>query len=243
MMGMEMTTESGRRYRARAARRPILFWWQAFLLLACIVFLWSQLPVAAVLFEARVVPPLPEPHAAYVTLDPAYAAQVFKKTMMAWTLDGKGEKLSSGMDVSLADLAPALRAPEFLEQGARYPGAWQPSEVKPLTQRLPEMIVPLAGDASAIGRSSLPQQGVRALLDQALAKAAFSFPMPKNQWAERSGHCRYYLETETDGRVAHVLLLSPLTDAVPVFEQALSRGQSHGAVRGFVDLYWNFSKP
>ncbi len=243
MMNVEATAAGGQRYRAKAARRPILFWWQAFLLLAAILFLWSLLPVAAVLFEARVVPPLSEPHAAYVTLDPAYAAQVFKKTMMAWTLGSTGEKLSPGMDVALAELDHALPPPEFLEQGARYPGVWQPSAVEPLAQRLPEMNVPLAGDASASAAWPLPPQGVRAVLDQALSAAAFVFPVPKNHVPERSGHCRYYVETEADGTMAHMLLLSPRTEAVAVFEQALLRGRARGAARGFVDLYWNYTKP
>ncbi|MEI7901048.1 MAG: hypothetical protein WCK89_12420, partial [bacterium] len=156
---MATTVESGRRYRAKAARRPILFWWQAFLLLGSILFLWQQLPMAAVLFEARVVPPLHEPHAAYVMLDPAYAAQVFKKAMMAWTLSDKGEKLSPGMDFAVAELEPALQPPEFLEQGACYPGVWQPAAVEPLVQPLPEMTVPLAGDVSATAVTPVPPQG------------------------------------------------------------------------------------
>jgi hypothetical protein len=242
-MNREATVESVQRYRAKAARRPILFWWQAFLLLGGTLFLWSRLPVAAVLFEARVVPPLSEPHAAYVTLDPAYAAQVFKKTMMAWTLGGKGEKLSPGLDIALAELDHALQPPEFLVQGSRYPGVWRPSAVEPLAQRLPEMKMPFSGEPSAAAGVPLPPQGIRAVLDSALAAAAFSFPVPTNRLPERSGHGRYYLETDADGLVAHVLLLSSRTEAMPVLEQALSRGQARGAARGFVELLWNYSKP
>lgn len=235
--------EHSQHYRAKAARRPILFWWQAFLLLGGILYLWSRLPVAAVLFEARVVPPLPEPRAAYVTLDPAYAAQVFKKTMMAWTLGGKGDKLSPGLDIAVTELDQTLQPPEFLAQGSRYPGVWLPSAVKPLAQRLPAMTVPSAVDTSAATGARFPPQGVRIMLDQALTAAAFSFPVPTNPVAERSGHCRYFLETEADGTVAHLLLLSPRTAAVSVFELALVRGAARGAARGVVELYWNYSKP
>lgn len=241
-MTTEIRAESGQRYRARAARRPFLFWWQAFLLLGGIILLWSRLPVAAVLFEPRRAPPLPEPHAAYVTLDPAYAAQVFKKTMLAWTLGGKGEKLSPGMDVGLAELDHTLQPPEFLDQGGHYPGVWQPSAVAPLKQRLPDMNVPRIGDAAVAASLPAPPQGVRVLLDQALSAAAFAFPVPTNPVQERSGQCRFFVETDADGSVAHLLLLSPRTDSVPVFELALSRGKARGAVRGFVDLYWNFPK-
>ena len=241
-MSTDVTAQSGQRYRAKAARRPILFWWQAFLLLGGILFLWSLLPIAAVLFEPRRVPPLPEPHAVYVTLDPAYAVQVFKKTMMAWTLGGKGEKLSPGMDVGLTELEHTLQPPEFLDQGGHYPGVWQPSSVEPLKQRLPDMNVPLLGDAAVAIAPPAPQQGVRVVLDQALSAAAFAFPVPNNHVQARNGQCRFYLETDADGTVLHLLLLSPRTDSVTVFEQALTRGRAHGAVRGFVDLYWNFPK-
>ena len=104
------------------------------------------------------------------------------------------------------------------------------------------MNVPLAGDAAAAAPLPAPPQGVRVVLDEALSAAAFTFPVPKNQVPERTGHCRFYLEAEADGTVTHLLLLSPRTDSVQVFEQALARGVARGAARGFVDLYWSFPK-
>jgi hypothetical protein len=111
-----------------------------------------------------------------------------------------------------------------------------------LAQRLPEMSAPLAVDPSAVAGASARPQGVQVVLDQALKAAAFSFPVPSNAVTERSGHCRYYLETEADGTVAHVLLLSARTESVAVFERALARGATRGAARGVVELYWSFPK-
>ena len=240
---MDATGEKIQRYRAKAARRPILFWWQAFLLLGVAALLWSQLPVSALLYEVRVIPPLPEAHVSYVTLDPAYAAQVFTKTMMAWTLSDQGEKLASGMDLGTVELDSGIRPPEFLEQGARYPGSWQPAAVYPLAQRLPEVTVPLAVDASVFTRLPEVPHGVRIELDQALTAAAFSFPVPKDDKVPvHNGHCRFYLETEADGAVVHLLLLTPRTESVAVFEQALLRGQARGSARGVVELFWKHPK-
>jgi len=240
-MSMDATVEKVQRYRAKAARRPILFWWQAFLLLGVAALLWSQLPVTALLYEVRVIPPLPDAHVSYVTLDPAYAAHVFTKTMMARSLSGQGEKLESGIDLGTVEMDSGTQPPEFLEQGARYPGSWQPAEVYPLVQRLPDVTVPVDVGASVFTRLPEAPHGVRTELDQTLTAAAFSFPVPSgDKVPARDGHCRFYLETEPDGTVVHLLLLTPRTESVAVFEQALSRGQARGAARGVVELFWKY---
>ncbi len=241
---MDATVEKVQRYRAKAARRPLLFWWQAFLLLGVTALLWSQLPVAALLHEVRVIPPLPEAHVSYVTLDPAYAAQVFTKTMMAWTLSGQGGKLAPGIDLGTVEMEGAIQPPEFLEQGARYPGSWQPAAVYPLAQRLPEVTLPAAAEAPVFTRLPEVPHGLRMELDQALVTAAFTFPMPnEDKVPAHTGHCRFYLETEADGAVVHLLLLTPPTESVAVFEQALLRGRARGAARGIVELFWKHPEP
>ena len=196
---MEVGSHSVQRYKARAARRPILFWWQAFFLLAVMVFLWSQLPVTAILFEARVIPSLPGSHAAYVVLDPKYAAAAFKKSLTAWTSGGTAGKMAPGMEIGGIDLGNALHPAEYLEQGERYPGVWQPLAVSPLPVRLPDVCVPCAVEASADLKVSAPPQGARLELDRALATAAFAFPIANDALTERAGHCRFYVETEKDG--------------------------------------------
>jgi hypothetical protein len=239
MSGQE---QSRLRYQAKAARRPILYWWQAFVLLGGVVLLWCQLPLTAVLYDARSVPPLPEPRAAYVVLDPSYAAQAFKKSLTAWTLGGGAEKRSAGLELSSIDMESTLRSPEYLEQGARFPGVWQPSVVRPLDQALPEIGVGSAG-ASAPPRSPREQEtGVRVALSPALASLKFTFPEKQEAPPERSGQCRFYVETGADGAVEHVLLLTARTPGAAVFERALSKGRARGAGCGFVDLYWSFPK-
>ena len=230
------------RYRAKAARRPVLFWWQAFLLLGVAVLLWCQLPMTAVFYEPRVFTPLPSAHAAYVTLDPAYAAQTVRRTVMAWTLGGAAGKRAAGSDFGLDELSDALQPPGFLDQGVRYPGVWRPSEVNPLEQRLGGVDAPSAVGAPRAAPLPAPPQGVRVVPDAALAAMGFTAVPQKAALSEGEGHGRFYVETGADGAVEHVLLFSLRTETVAALERALLRGRATGAVRGFVDVYWKFQK-
>ena len=240
---MKTGDHSMQRYKARAARRPFLFWWQAFLLLAVMVFLWKQLPLDAVLFEARVIPPLPKAHAAYVVLDSKYASAVFKKSMTAWTSGGTAEALALGTEMGGIALDNAPQPPEYLEQGKRYPGVWQPLAVSPLVTPLPDIAVPSAPDSLTDMRTGDTPQGVRVELDRALKAAAFSFPAADTLLTERAGHCRFYVETGKDGAVEHVLLFTPRTPGAGAVERMLLRGHASGATRGALDYYWMFPKP
>ena len=240
---METNGKSVYRYRAKAARRPILFWWQAFLLLGVVILLWSQLPMSAVLYEARVFAPLPDARASYVLLDPAYALQALKRMRTSWTAEGRPEgKGDDEMQLEAVDLNDALPSPSFLEQGAVYPGRWQPAAVSPLPQPLPDLRIASAADASDVVRLRKATLGIRPSLDASLVAAGFKFPLPSGALPERTGSCRFYLETEVDGSVIHLLLLSPWGKSAAVFEQALLRGQAKGAVRGFVSFSWSLAK-
>lgn len=230
------------RYRAKAARRPLLFWWQAFFLLGVVVLIWSQLPMTAVFYEPRVFPPLPEAQASYVTLDPAYAAQAFRKTVMAWTLGGAAGKRTSGLEFGLDALNDVLQPPVFLEQGVRYPGVWTPAEVEQLAVRPGEVEVPSAGGEPAVKPLPAPPQGIRVMPDAALAAAAFKVPTDEVELPEREGHGRFFVETGEDGAVEHVLAFPPRTAAVAVLTRSLLRARATGAARGFVDVYWKLTK-
>ncbi len=239
---MSASAQRGGRYRAKAARRPFLFWWQAFFLFGVVVLLWSQLPVTAVLFEPRSVPPLHEPRAAYVLLDGKYAAQAFKKSLTAWTLGGAGGGQALGLELGGIDLGAAHPEPEYLKQGMRYPGEWQPSAVKPLPLRLPDVRPSVVASWPSASPAREAPPGVRLAVSRALEAAAFACPVEEDPPPERSGHCRFYVETGADGAVEHVLLLSARTLGASVFERTMLRGRATGAARGFVDVDWSFPK-
>ena len=230
-----------KRYQAKAARRPFLYWWQAFVVLGAVVMLWSQLPLTAILYDARAIPPLPEARAAYVALDPAYASQALKKSLTAWTLGGGGEKRAPGLELGNIDLENPLQRPDYLEQGASFPGVWHPSAVRPLAQRLPDLRV---SSEARVQPARLPEAvaGVRVVLSSGLESVRFSFSEKQEAPPERAGLCRFYVETGADGSVEHVLLLTARVPGAAVFERALLRGRAEGAGRGFVEISWSLPK-
>lgn len=219
-----------------------MFWWQSFSLFALILFLWSRLPMTAVFFEPRVIPRLPDPHAAYVVLDSKFAAAAFKKSLTTWMSRGAGERLAMGMESAALDFGAVPKAPEFLTQGQRYPGTWRPSAVAPLPDWLPDMCAPSSSGLSFNAKKTAAPQGVRLELNRALKEAAFAFPTQSDKTMERTGHCRFYVETDKDGTVAHILLLSTRTPGAAAFERMLLCGHASGAARGFIDILWSFPK-
>ena len=240
---MDAGNHSVQRYKAKAARRPFLFWWQAFLLLAAMVFLWNQLPLTAIMFEARLTPSLSSAHAAYVILDSKYAAAAFKKSLTSWTSGGTGGQLAPGMEIGGGDLGNALQPPAYLEQGERYPGVWRPLAVSPLPTHLSDVVLPSVPDAADDQKTNSFPQGVHVEMSRILKKAAFAFPAKDVALSEREGHCRFFVETEEDGTVAHVLLLTPRTPDAAAFELMLFRGHASGVTRGELDIYWMLPKP
>lgn len=230
----------GHRYRAKPARRPLLFWWQAFALLGIVVLLWWQLPVAAVLFEARAFPPLPAPHAAYAVLDPAYAAQVFKGIQSSWARGGQADRPSFELDLGFVDLADRLAAPSFLEQGARYPVQWQPSPAERLAYRLPPVEMAAAEVRPVVSVARQPF-GVKVFADVRLSEASFKASVQaEDLGGHPAGHVRLYVETGGDGGVEHVLILQPQGGAgYASLVRAMKRGRATGAARGVVDVFWD----
>jgi hypothetical protein len=224
-------------YRAKAARRPLQFWLQPFLLLLLIALLWHLLPVSALLFKPRLVQPLPDPHVFYVKLNPAYAAEVLRASMQAWHRSGGG----SGDNISLDAVEPfvPLGAPALLEQGSVYPGRWSPGDVTPLAQALPDLFC-----ASGITTrfpfepGSRKLQGVKIECDPALAEADFSFPEEEILKIPGSGSCRFFVETDDDGTVVHLLVLDGWGENSAKIGRMLDRGSSRGAARGELRVMW-----
>jgi len=227
-------------YRAKPARGPLQFWWQPFVMLLLVLMLCRLLPVSAVLYKSRVVQPLPAAHVFYVNLDPDYALEILRISMQTWRRSNLGGSGSDGMSMDVVELSVPLDAPEFLEQGSRYPGTWTPGVVTPLAQSLPDLLCATApfdryGNLTAV-RSK--QTGFHAVLDPALIKARFSLPEKELSDFKGSGHCRFYVETLEDGSVEHVLCLSSSFKEVNAVERAMHLGRAKGAVRGEVELWW-----
>ncbi|MDR2850218.1 MAG: hypothetical protein LBW77_06735 [Verrucomicrobiota bacterium] len=224
----------------KTARRPILFWWQSVALLGVTALLWWQVPYRAVWSGPRAIEPFPEPHASYVLLAPGEAAQALANMRASWMVTGADGGAPGDLDLGMFDLREEPAPPAFLEQGARYPGVWQPAAVEPLPLALPDIRGPSAEPVAE--PAPVPQRGLRSVCSRALVDAAFAFDPPGEALPERSGECRFYLETDDDGSVAHLLLLSPAGASSAVWERAVGRGKARGAARGTVTVMWRLDQ-
>ncbi len=231
--------QDGERFRARAAPHPLRFWWQAFALLGLTVLMWSHLPVNAVLFEPRMFAPFPEPRAAYVLLAQEEAVQALANMRASWGTAGASAS-AADMELGLFDVIDERKPPIFLEQGARFPGVWQPADVEPLEQALPDIDGAALPDDPFVRPLPAARTGVLAVVSGALRDAGFSFVPPSGPFPARSGECRFFLETDAAGTVSHLLLLTPASESTAVLERAVQRGAARCAAQGHVTLTWRF---
>ena len=240
---MKPTVRHAQRYRARGARRSGRFWWQPLALTGLIVPLWGALFSEARLNGARAFPPPPEPRAAYVVMAPGEAAKALAGMRAAWRVT-EGERRTTQLDMGMFDLRDEPAPPAFLEQGAIYPGVWRPAEILQIPPHMPDISVSaLSGaEAGALPVPARQRRGLVAAYSKSLEDAGFSAAFPDAGLPELAGECRFHIETDEAGAVAHVLLLSPASAASGILERALARGNAKGAARGVVTLLWSFPK-
>jgi len=230
-------------YQIRFKRRPILYWWQTGALLGFVALLFLEIPFVSITRQAfSITPPLPDPTVAYVTLDPDYAAQLFKRSLSAW-MTGRAKKQTSGLDLSALDFDNGLGVPDFLEQSGVLPSDRQPLDIAALPATFAEISIQPVTPVANAARYRKPQEGLFIEMSPTLVAAKFTFPSNElKAMKERSGECRFYVETDTEGNAAHVLLRSkPSPDTFPI-ERALMRGRAQGAVNGTVDIRWCYTQ-
>ncbi len=221
----------------------MLFWWQAFAILGITVFLWSGLPTGAVFYGTRRFAPLPDARAAYVVLDPSAALRILREARSDWMAGSGGAIATSfAIDLGLAGLRDGLPPPAFLEKGGGPAAEWRPAAVETLPRRVSAVPAPSVSGVCRGPDGSGPPEGVRLLADPGLAKLSFAAEFDAGKVPGEEGHARFYVETGEDGRVAHVLAMTPLANGVAVIERALLRGRADGAGRGFVEVYWRAAR-
>ncbi len=241
--GMTNRKQEVNRFRAKASRRPLLFWWQAFAILGITIFLWSGLSVGAVFYNTRKFIPLPEPRAAYVVLEPAEALSMLRKARSDWML-GNGDALSPSftMDLGLNELRERLPQPSFLETGISSAKGWSPAAVEALPQRLSAVPAPSVFRETRDPVRHDPPSDAQLLPDSSLAELSFTADLDAGKITGQEGYARFYVETGRDGRVEHVLAMPPVATGASVIERALLRGRAQGAARGFVEVYWKAAR-
>ena len=222
---------------ARPTRGAIRFWWPAVVAVGVLAALWFNVPFA-VLFRKPLPPrPIPgEARAALVTLDPAYAVQVFGAIRATWVSGARARKLSSEGDAF--EISSPLPPLWLLESGRDYPGKWEPAAVQPLEQLMPVIPAPVSADAPEPVPLPAPAPGVRVEMGLELDKAKFSFKVPALPLPDSSGALRFEVETDDVGEPIHVLLLSIRTKSAALFEQAIRQGHAEGSVRGTLNCAW-----
>ena len=227
-----------RQKRAEHLKRSrFRFWMPVLLMAAGMSLLWSMVPYALILKPPRASNPnrpARGPAAAYVELEPAYAAQAFKKIRSAWASDAQNGKLS--LEMGLVDLERPLPEPWYLEEGSLYPGKWSPAPPQPLPQPPPPIIPP----ALPIPDVTFPPpvSGVRHTLSADLKRAGFTFTPPELPLPEANGNGIFEVETDETGRVIHLLLLTKRTPSLARIEQAIFRGTAQSAAIGQITCEW-----
>lgn len=228
-------------YKAIAARSPLQYWWQPFVMLFLVLLLCRLLPLSAILFKSRVVQPLPAAHVFYVNLDPDYAMEVLRASMQTWRRSNLADGETDGMSMGDVELSVPLIAPLFLKQGALYPGGWTPGVITPLAQSLPALLYVSAPEIRSDNSSVLKrkQSGVHSVYDLALQKAQFVFPVQRLNGMKGSGRARFYIETLQDGSVVHVLSLNSDQKEISAVERMLYLGRAEGEVAGEIEIWWS----
>jgi len=228
--------------KIRLLSRPILFWWPTGVMFVIVGLLLYSIPFAAIRRQSLILAvPLPAPTASYVTLDPDTAMQRFRRSLATWMTGQAGTLNAPGLDLTALDFDNGLDAPAFLDQSAFFPGDWQPPDAAALPVALADISLPSATPAKIIPLK--PKDGIFIEASPALTAAGFTFPSDElKAMTERSGTCCFFVETDAEGNVAHVLLRSTPSPLTPPVERILSKGRANGAATGSVDIRWSFSK-
>lgn len=228
------------RYRAKQPRRPVRFWWQALLLQLFIVLLWWQLPLPPPLSETTCSLPLPTPRAAYTVLSTAEGAAALAKMRASWASGVSVGTISIDLDLSMFAAEDATPPPTLLEQGAIYPGTWQPTIPAPLPLLKPQISheIALSPPFTIQDAALKPNSGIVWRVSHNLAAAHFNFTPPDTKLPERSGECSFWVECRADGTVEHLLLLTPPGTTTPLFEHAVARGHATRTATGTVAIAW-----
>ena len=231
-------------FQTRFKRRPIHFWWQPLtLFLIFLVFVGMLMLTATKRSILIIAMPLPEPTATYVTLAPDYAAQLFKRSLVAWMTGRAGKQDIPDLDLRVLDFDNSLGAPDFLEQRTVFTDDRQPITITTLPATLADIPIPSAAPAKTTPILPKTQEGLFITLSPALAAADFTFPSNElKALKEPSGECRFYVETDAEGNTVHVLLRSKSTPEGLTIERVLMRGHAQGAVNGTVDIRWSYTK-
>lgn len=228
---------------------PLRYLWPMTIVVLLVIALWSQFPWRLHLIpeQGATLTQQALPTVAYVTIDAASINPLVKRAASEWMLgSGSSAKRRFGLDLTTLEASLKPPAPLYLEKGSIIPSSWLAGEVTPIPLTSP--LIPVPGKRG-------PQRGVASpvplrdtlniRLSASLKAAKFIVPFFENtlkNTSSASGQCRFYIECDASGAVAHVLRLSPTTQDVSVFERALMLGKAEGRASGWIDIEWMILK-
>ncbi|NCB05909.1 MAG: hypothetical protein EOM69_10380 [Clostridia bacterium] len=232
------SSKANRRSFRKVMTRPILYWWQFGLLAVFMTFLWLEVPFRAIFFVPETKPYRVTAQAAYVMIEPQYAQRIYQKTFAAW-LSHPGHVI--GLESAGTALDFALGAPEYIEKSRVLSSTWQPAPVPQLPPLASAVGLQRAGDAPA--RIASHPEGYLVQMSAALRKVRLTVPHEAGaSFQEHSGTCRFFVETDAQGALQHLLLLSAPSADSRIIERLLLRARAQGAARGTVEVSWVMRK-
>jgi hypothetical protein len=225
-----------RGWQPRLSRPTVLFWWPAVLLTLLAGGLWLLWPHAHGRYGAAPRSMrLPEPGAAYVTLDEGAQSLYLKLDIFTSpSVLGYG-RMQGGLDAREAPVARVRLPPERLP--TRVDGPWRLAAVT-----VPPLLVPRLSEPPAeapVAPVAPATNGVRTVLSPGLRRAAFAFEMPRAGLPAAPGRVRSHVDLDAAGRVSQLLIEK---DDTPLdsrgAEEAISRGRGTGPAHGWVEIAW-----
>ena len=238
------TTHHAQRHLVKPTRRSSRFWWQPVIVLGLMALLWFQFASETWSYQTRAIPPPLEPRASYVVLTPADAAKALAGMRASWRV-AEGDRDVDYLDMGMFEMSKEPAPPAFLEQGSHYPGVWQSDAVDPLPQPMPAITAAASSGAerdTLSARPLKPLSGIVSTRSKSLTDAGFTFAPPTGSLPERAGECSFYLETDSNGAITHLLVISPASGSSIILERALGRGKAKTAAKGVVTFMWSFPK-
>jgi len=228
-------------------QQPLRYLWPLFIIVSLVTALWTQfpwdlyiLPAGSVSFTQRT-----SSKAAYITIEEASINQLVKRAASEWMM-GAGSK-GKRRSIDLTTLEASLDAPPpiYLDKGCIIPTEWQAENVAQVPVNMPTIAAP-ENQSLVSPKKAFPQRdAINARFSSSLMAAKFQFQFSGDALktiASRSGQCRFYVECNSAGDVAHILRLSPATQETSIFERALMLGKAKTAASGWVDIDWMVSK-
>jgi hypothetical protein len=224
-------------------QRPLRYFWPVAIVVSLVTALWAHFPWMPRHRLSTPSPQLPRVSArvAYITLDEASMNQLVKQAASGW-MQGSGAKIKKmGLDLTTLEASLEPPPPHYLEKGSILPSMWRAENAVQLPVLPPLITTPEKEEPKTQNQLPPLKSFYVARLSPALRNADFKFNLSVDvlrSMTSASSSCRFYLECNDLGEVAHVIRLSPVHPDANIFERVLMLGTATRKTSGCVDIEW-----